>query len=85
MLRVNPKLTSDDKPPVIHLDDLALRRSDSSVLPSRDRAAALRRLGRLADRRAVPAAQVSLASGIGSMFQNIAGMFGVVIATAVFG
>ena len=42
-------------------------------------------LGRLADRRAVPAAQVSLASGIGSMFQNIAGMFGVAIATAVFG
>jgi len=33
----------------------------------------------------VPAAQVSLASGVGSTFQNIAGMFGVAIATAVFG
>jgi len=45
----------------------------------------LRRLGRLADRRAAPAAQVSLASGVGSTFQNIAGMFRVAIATAVFG
>jgi EmrB/QacA subfamily drug resistance transporter len=34
--------------------------------------------------RAVPAPQVGLASGIGSTFQNVGGVFGVATATAVF-
>lgn len=34
--------------------------------------------------RAVPASQVGLASGIGSTFQNVGGVFGVATATAIF-
>src|SRR5262249_60371774 len=34
--------------------------------------------------RAVPAPQVGLASGLGSTFQNVGGVFGVATATAVF-
>ena len=32
----------------------------------------------------MPAAQVSLASGLGSTFQNVGGVFGVATATAIF-
>jgi MFS family permease len=34
--------------------------------------------------RAVPARQVGLASGLGSTFQNVGGVFGIATATAVF-
>ena len=34
--------------------------------------------------RAVPSAQVGLASGIGSTFQNVGGVIGVATATAIF-